>query len=454
MKDAKTDPESATRAGPMAGGARGAPKENWPILPILIVALVVVAALWLGPALLAGKPQTPPQNVTNTTAADRLGAPGAVLLLSGASRLENLPGSYQISFMEIVDGVESNVTLAQDGGSREATVSTAYHSRKYVWANGTGTVCETELDQPELCSSLVGNSSAGLYALRLNATFPTKESADQQALDEWMVGIGAIRFIGSPQNKTVAGRTCDDVAYLFDFSSLSDADLSKIDPSLFVFKNYRLEKCIDRQNGIPLYTKLQYDYQGVPQEFERTYSSYESPAALPIAASAPNANWTQVDTAFNEDNAVLQSMGVCIAQNTSQDRESCVLSAAINLGEYGLCAFASEPSLRDECVYKLAAVKDEPLMCAKAGTYMDECYIYAAYTRQDASYCNIITNQTDKAACDQAVRTAGNASAAPDLNSAGRIVTMVGRAQSANTSAGNSTGTGNDTGTGGNGSAQ
>lgn len=431
MKDIDTDLKRAARMG--------SPKDNLPIVPIIIVALVAVAVLWLGPSLLGGNPPATSANATNMTADQRLHAPGALVLLSGAGRLANLPDSYQILFLENVDGIDNNITLAQEGGAREGIVSTAYHSRRYVWANGTAVVCEKVLDRPEVCSELNDNSTAGSYAIRLNATFPAKPSPDQQALDSWMVGIGAIRFVGNPQNKTVAGRACDDVEYTFDFSTLSSEDLTRIDPSMFVFKNYQLEKCIDHENGIPLYSRLQYDYQGIVQTYERTYQAYDSPARIQIDALAPNANWTQVDSAFDEDSAVLQSMGECTAQNTSQDRQSCVLSAAINLGEYGLCAFASDPRLRDECIYKLAAVKGQPMMCAKAGTYMDECYAYEAYSWQDVSYCSGITNQTDRDTCVRAAAGIGNASTAPDLNSGGQIV-VVG-APGAGRTAGTATGT-------------
>ena len=381
----------------------GKGKKQLPILQIAVLILGILLVWWflqsesLGP--FAKKTQEP---IPAANSEDLLKSPGAAVLLGAMEKLAAIPQSYEIEFRENIDGIDSNVTLRQNENIREAIVQTQFHARQYIWNGNYTMLCEQALGKKELCAQIDELSPAARYAILLNATFPGASELERKKeaeLDRELISGGALRFIAAPQDKKIAGRACKNVIYSLDFGALNSSQKADFDPRLFVFKNYRLEKCIDEETGIPLYIKLKYEYGGQAIEEERTYTRFASPSSKKIVEKAANANISEVEKEYDQDNQILQMMGECYLQEDAGMADKCILSGAIGLKQYGLCHFASTQETQEDCIYKLASILDEPEYCEKAGKYRDECYTSIAARRSDASYCTMVNNQAAKEIC-------------------------------------------------------
>lgn len=400
---------SAPAPAPKAG------TPNW--LPLFILALITVAAVWWfgGPHLILPT-SAPTVNTTppiNASANAALTTPGAQILLKSFDQLVGLPSSFEIAFQEQVNGVDTNITLRQAGQTRSALLVSPFSRQEYYWS-GNGTVaCETPLDNPRSCA-LVNTSvdtPVRRFALIVQSTFPNNNAPLQRDLNTQMLHLGIIKFLAPPQEMAVNGRPCHNLIYSLNYQNLSDAQLASIgktakDADVLVFKDYRLEKCVDAQWGIAMRSQLKYTVFSQPLQYSHQVSSFQIPFPGGIDVPAADANDTAMQMLFAGTSQLLQTMGTCNALSTPLDRDVCIRTNAITDKRLQFCDMTSNSTVRDQCVLIVANVKDDPADCLGAGTLVNECYISIAANRKDASLCSLIGDIPSQTTCKGVVANA------------------------------------------------
>ncbi len=388
-------------------------------LLLIVVGVFVVAGAWYYTQGQNGAPVTTGPNATVNTV-NLLTSPGAVALLSSFDHLQAMPNSYNLSFSEKIDGIDANISLAQKGNDRVAILTTAFNRREYYWIGNQTIACEQSATEPRVCAAIDNQTQLMAYGARLNATFPsTNNEAEQKANHARMIQLGALHFRAPPQSRVVAGRSCTDLTYTFDFTQLTPSQLGQIgmtvnDPLVTMFRNYVVEKCVDDQLGIALVSKLQYEYvdprtqQHVQLTDGLQYQTFQTPLPGSLAAPALNANGTQLLEETGRVNDMLGTIGTCLGAVNVTDHDQCVRTSAVRYGNVGLCNLVNDSTVRGQCVIIIATDHNAPDECKLAGGLGNECYTNIAVNDRDNSYCKLIADPGQLRICMDAVALAKN----------------------------------------------
>lgn len=417
--------ESMIKSTPASAG------PNW-LLIAFVGALILIGA-WYFTQQKGGAPMPSPGPTNGTVVApDTLTSPSAVALLSSFDKLQSLPNSYNLSFDRPVEGIDANISLMQNGKDRVAVMTTDFDRRAYYWIGNQTVACEWTPGVDQKCAEVSDQQSLMTYGSQLNNSFPTAgDSGSQKALQVKMIELGALHFSAAPAPQTVAGRACTDLTYSMDFASLTPSQLAQLgmtpnDAAVTVFRNFRVEKCLDNELGIALTSHLQYDYvdprtgQKVPLEDKLAYQTFVTPLTGNLSAPALNANSTDVLSLMTTVNGMLSNVANCQNAPNATAHDQCVRTAAVGAGRADLCRLATDPAMAGQCVTIVAVTTDNPETCKMAGAQTDECYANIAVSRTDSSYCKMIANRDVAQKCLVAVLQAqvGNASAPADNSTA------------------------------------
>lgn len=391
-------------------------------LLLIVIGIFIVAGAWMytrpGPATTSAGPGN-----MNTSAPDPLASPGAIALLSSFDRLSALPDSYNLAMSEPISGIDSNLSLQQKGGVRIAVLTTMLDSREYYWSGSQVMACEQPVGNKQMCG-VVGNETLLVnYGTQLNGTFPAPASAASQKINQaGMIQMGAVKFGGAPEKRTVAGRSCTYINYSYDFSRLTAAQLGSLgmsasDPVVSVFRNFRVEKCFDDQLGLSLLSHLQYDYadpktgQVTTLENKLAYQSLQAPLAGSLTAPTINANSSDVLGLMASVNQMLSTIGTCQSAPNQTAHDQCVRTNAVNFDRVDLCQLANDTMMRDQCVLIIASSDNIPADCAQAGNMTNDCYTTIAADNLDANGCSLISNAQARQSCLDTVAAAKKQSA-------------------------------------------
>lgn len=389
-------------------------ERSW--MPAALAAVAILAAallLWQGGALPFQK--TPSPAASNTTAADPLSDPSAKILLQYMGKQSGLPDAYAIQFERSLDGTNTSVRLERNGALQQAVVAAPLYTSRYVWGANQTTGCEKSAGDSEVCAALNATSTLNQEADQLQAMLPQDAAAMRQQVEinKKLIEYGAFRFTAPPKAGRYANRSCQDVAYALDYSQINAQELQNIQqiepafgvPNPQVFRNFRLEQCMDDEFGIALHSRLTYDvltqsggYR--PIVGERTMTAFES-AAPNITIPAMLDRLDQVEAIASRDRSMGVRVADCRRLSTVNDSDTCLRQSAVEFQNVQFCPLASNDMAMGDCVIKMATQsgKLKPELCGRAGPKQSECYANIAYLKNDISYCNLVTAPDLKALC-------------------------------------------------------
>ncbi|GEM_PF-5839467 len=391
-------PAPVTEPRPGRGGFRF--KNEYAIYAVAVV-LLLVGAWWF----LAGPGSVPPivpGNQTNGTSA--LNSTEARILFASLDRISNL-SAYSMSFSETEGKVYSNTTLTDDGSIRWTHIVTPIGERDTYYDGTNYTFCEKIYNGKEGCALLMNSSYLLGYSDQLNSEFLDAKSArDNKRLDTILINGGAMKFVGGIGEMTISGRRCWDISYTIDYGKLNINDLREIglspdDPTVTRFRNYTVGQCIDDETGVPLEIELFYYYEDTPRYMKRTLSAISTSGIESVVVPETSMNETQVELVFADAFDLYSSLLSCDRQNTTAQKDTCFTSFASDLSDPAFCSYVTDPLQRDRCGLKLAAKTWDWTVCGALSLIADDCYIEAAGSTRNATWCNYVQNASAKPDC-------------------------------------------------------
>lgn len=396
------------------GGRR---KQTW-MPAALAVAVILIAALllWQSGALPFLKTTDP--SVNNTTAIDPLSDPSAKILLQYMNKQSGLPNAYTAQFKQTSDGIDAHVRLERDGGLQQAVVTTSLYTSRYVWGPNQTIVCEKSAGSAEQCAVLNATSALNQKANQLQAMLPqTPQDAaalrQQVEINKKLIEYGAFQFTAPPQTGRYANRSCQNISYGLDYGRIDAQELQSLQqinpefsmPNQQVFRNFRLEQCMDDEFGIALHSRLTYDaltQNGAyrPMVGERTMTAFER-AAPNITIPAAQTRLDQVEAIVTQDQSMEMRVAVCRRLNTTNDSDTCLRQSAVEFQNVQFCSLTSNDMAMGDCIVKMATQSGQlrPELCSQAGPKQSECYANIAYLKNDISYCQLVADPNLKALC-------------------------------------------------------
>lgn len=368
--------------------------------PMLIGALVVVIliglSLWqLG--FFAPAPIKPTPVANNTTAVagvDKLDQPQAKALEALIAKVQNAPISYQARYLESSGGESREVSSRSDGIWTEVSTQTPLYSRAYFWSGDRTILCENN-NETSVCSPLNASDDAYAEAQQMGGmAFPEpNQSARIWSNYQKLINNSIFSFRENATTKTVAGRTCQEIAYQLGENNLS--------------------VCLDQQYGVVLSQEMTYDqpYQiwNSTQILYRKTTYWLSAQELGFDAQAVPApdveNSTRAQSIALADDEEWGVMYGCQTTANESEQRRCFKDNAISYNDVRFCLQNADATAQGDCVIKVATQPSRlrPELCEKAGEMKSDCYANIAYLKKDASYCKLVTDAALRTSCDQAL---------------------------------------------------
>ncbi len=301
---------------------------------------------------------------------------------------------YTYGFSEKVNGYEKQYTLIRNGGAGYVEVHDQIGIKKIYFAGNRTFLC-VEYREQASCSETSGtNDSAlkGYYAYLQSLFFSDERIKKEEELFAKVLFENGLITIKNVSEREADGKKCTMVEYSIDYTNMSIADAEKYGFSPNMPKRFDWKLC--HADGIPVYKRVAYAYNGVDYEAEITVREFSAPSEIAMPENLSEDAYGLFDSEIEAQ----QTLSACF-ERSREERESCVSMLAFRLYMPSLCGLAG--SQADQCIIRMMPyLKNESwcLLMSDSG-YRDDCYIELAGAWKNSTYCDYLANQSKLELC-------------------------------------------------------
>ncbi len=381
------------------GFAQG--RENVLIGALVLVVLLGIV-LWQFGGLGGVAPPVPitGANNTSTNTSVKLAAENTTqgqMLLALVNKGAQFPDAYRAVMAEQSGNEKMMIEVNSNGSAFSGRLETRLYNRTYLWLGNQTVLCEQPLHELAGCTvindSMVNGTTLAQEMRHLGDLFYPRANETKSVVAGYkkLMNEQTFGFDGNVSSQTAAGRPCKEIAY-----HLGQANL---------------QVCLDEQYGVVLRQNMSYDqpYKNADgtSGYQRAYYKLEVSTlelGVPdIQMPGENVSLTAVQSLVLQDGQKLSSLQMCELGKTPEDRNRCLKESAISYDMVEFCTWSSNASAMGDCVIKMATQAGQlrPDLCARAGEMKSDCYANVAYLKGDASYCQLVENESLRAQCVQ-----------------------------------------------------
>ncbi|MFH1306755.1 MAG: hypothetical protein ABIH83_03840 [Candidatus Micrarchaeota archaeon] len=313
---------------------------------------------------------------------DLLEQAGAVVMLEAHEKRKNIGEEYSIVYDEkLMNGNEGRIRLESREDEKYFAIEQLFSKREVYWGEGKTIMCENDINGNKKCAEIGENGSLKNYTVGILEIFLGVDDEINERNKE-MINSGMIKFIGGPEEKEVGGRVCTGIMYQVG--------------------DFEVKRCYDDEFGIIL-KREEYPINDPGTQYLAEYEKFEVGGLEDIAKLEADVSIGALGALLIEMDEIEAQIVECKMSGGEDSINQCVMVAAIDGNSIEICRAATNESGKEECVMKYALRKEEGLLCGKAGTLSDECYLNFAYIGKDTSYCTLITSKEVRDECEKAV---------------------------------------------------
>lgn len=336
----------------------------------------------------------------------------AMELIKTAVEVGKGQDEYYYSFREVSDDYTIEYVLFQKGGEKMISIDNPFAYKEVYFLENETILCE-DFAGVETCSSVKNNTNAYFldYLESLKSRFFSDEAIeDENEMLDYFYEKGYLIVQPETTQKTVDGRTCEEVKYTMDYTniSLSEANrfrLPTAGPDVFDFTI-----CVDNRTGLAYTKHFEYYYEGEDHEWDFTLLEADWSPSQDIVPPE-NLSAGAYDSLIEEKTwqAKYQKCDVW----TGENKDNCISDIALTLKSKEVCMLAG--TWKDRCLLTVASLTGDDSICPEIENteYRDDCYIEMAYYTKDDSYCSNIADTSKIEICNEAAEP-GNQTGIPN----------------------------------------
>ena len=359
--------------------------KNQEIILIGIVAIMFIAAAYFA--------FTTPQAVTTD---GKKTSPVLGVLLNGLS-MGNGATDYYYSYNDTTNGYPKEYSLLKKGNDKMVTITSPL-SIKEVYITDNSTILCVKFIENRTCEDITNNSNLDDYVAYMNSLFFNDISISTSKDNlKYLFGKGYAQTDDKITTTTVNGMDCSLVKYKLDYSNLTVTEASKFQIGPSSPKIFDFEWCIDNKTGNVWEYSYKYNYNGQNYFTKITTNAIEWNTSKTISVPTNVTEQNAVNAILDESTYVSKAMA-CY-QVSGKSRDDCILRLAVEAKDLYLCEKAG--SNRDVCYVVMTASKLKPEICNNILNvdYKDDCYIELSGGLKNASWCNMLKNQSKLEFC-------------------------------------------------------
>lgn len=351
-------------------------------LGVAIILLLVVVSISL--------PEEKPQG--NQTA-DSLEAKGEEIIYD-TIRFGFNKTSYTYGFSEMVNGYEKQYTLIKNGSAEYVEVYDQIGIKKIYFAGNRTFLC-VEYRGSASCSETtdINDSALKSYYTSIQSLFFSDERIKkEEELFAKVLFPNRLITIKNVSEEEVDGKKCVIVEYSIDYTNMSVTDAARYGFSLNMPKHFDWKLCY--ADGIPIYKRVVYAYEGVDYEAKITIREFAGPSEITIPENLSEDAYGL----FNSEIEAQQTLSACF-EKSREEKDKCVSLLAFRLYMPSLCELAG--SQTDQCIIRMMPYLKNESWCLQMNYsgYRDDCYIELAGAWKNRTYCDYLVNQSKLELC-------------------------------------------------------
>jgi len=317
-------------------------------------------------------------------------------LLNTAIAVGGGQDEYYYSFKETSDGYPVEYVLFIKDGKKMIGISNPFADKEIYYLENDTILCE-HFAGIDICSSVKNNTDPYFvnYINSLETLFfdDFYISQRKQKMD-FLFEEGHAVMSPDVEVKTINGKTCEEINYLIDYSTLSVVNANRYGIAAGLGKeNWTM--CVDSAAGLAYYQSASYSYLGMPHEFY---------------IELLEADWNPADMTVPE-NLTEGAYGVLLEEKgwqaqyqdceayQGETKDNCITDIATILKSKKICELAG--SWRDKCLLIVVSLKPDESICTtiEDSSIVDDCYLEMAYATKDSGYCSKIVDSAKQEDC-------------------------------------------------------
>lgn len=344
--------------------------------------------------------------------------PGSILLIESLEKQKTIPQDYLFDYVE-TDSVnlDYEIVLRSEEDQGKAMIKTEYFEKTFYYSENQSIVCHKMLDQNELCAPIKNETTLATQAIETLPRFLNPQNKDVEIEStEKMIIFKGIEYVQDPKISEVAGRACNLIEYIVDYSRLNDNQLAELglapaDPDQ-PYPKIHITRCLDDEFGFVLESTEEYELTTPGLDGTNTESvTYHMKAKEFVSRPDSGLEVPKVTTGEREVAALVEKSDKIFYEiaNCKADAQNdmahdlCVKNVAIELGDYKICEISEDDGQEDICISSYAVINTKPNLCKEAGTKEDECYTDIAYKTGDISYCSLSSSEEKRLECERLI---------------------------------------------------
>ncbi len=327
------------------------------------------------------------------------------LILNSLEKQYNLTDAYSITYLEKVQNVELDIEIIKNIEEELVITDSEIDTKWIFFKDEQNIICEQLDDQNTLCANVTNDTRFDIEINSAKTRF-TNEKLTNEAKKtfETLIEADVLDFKSEIINKTIDGRTCNQIEFQINYNNLSAGELSKIgltsgNPLVNKYKNFTQTICYDDEYGIPLYIHLSYIDAGEHITFERTATAFSEEINSSVL-ELPNetTNISEFYTYFAYARTKLNTIAYC---NQAEDKDSCFKQNAYELKSSDLCNYIEDETKRYQCLIIAINYDANPKLCEKieAQEDKDACYLELTRNTGNKTYCDYIVEDDIENMC-------------------------------------------------------
>ena len=306
---------------------------------------------------------------------------------------------YLYSYRETSNGYAVEYVLFVKGGEKMIEVKNPLSTKRVYLLENDTILCASFMNV-ESCSSMKNNTES--YVLDYFAYLESKLFDDQKMEDEserlsYFIEKGYLTLLPDTPEKTVNGRTCEELSYTIDYTDMTVSEASRygVSPSSPRIFNWKL--CVDETTGLA-YSKY-FNYTHTGKEYDWNFLLLEADWDPADEITAPE-NLTD-DLAYYilvEESNWQSELQLCLSYS-EKNKEKCIHDLALILKMKSLCDMTGER--RDMCLVGVAGLTLDEAICPEIEevSFRDDCYIEMAGGKKESGYCSMLENVSKMEYC-------------------------------------------------------
>ncbi len=305
---------------------------------------------------------------------------------------------YLYYYRETSDGYIKDYKLLLKGGEKMIEIESPISVRTVYFLENDTILC-VKFMNADVCSSvkdknesMLVNYLSSLEGKFFNDIIIESESRKITAFLE----KGYLTLSPETPEKTVSGKTCNEVNYAIDYTNMTVSEASNYGVSPYGPRRFEFAICVNNKTGLAHSKYFNYTYQGIFHEWEFQLLDADW---SPSEEIAPPENLTEGAYDIILEEAGWQNELRSCFDRTEESRDKCVHDLAITLKMKGVCELAGER--RDWCLVSVVALSPDETICPEItnAAYRDDCYVEIAVATKNQDYCSMVADAAKKEDC-------------------------------------------------------